>query len=93
MLLTIYVIYSSIVFFFCRTKAVGPVQDIVTATVNERELLFVLHLDGSLRIWDIFNHTKLLSYNVRSNDIEGNSWWLYALQERSYTELLFAYLC
>ncbi|XP_015689514.1 nuclear pore complex protein NUP160 [Oryza brachyantha] len=54
-----------------RTKAVGPVQDIVTATVNERELLFVLHLDGSLRIWDILNHTKLLSYNVHSNDIEG----------------------
>ncbi|CAL5060334.1 unnamed protein product [Urochloa decumbens] len=53
-----------------RTKAVGPVQDIVATVVNERDLLFVLHLDGHLRIWD--NHTKLLNYNVHSNDIEGH---------------------
>ncbi|XP_047080549.1 nuclear pore complex protein NUP160 [Lolium rigidum] len=54
-----------------RTKALGPVQDIDTATVNERELLFALHLDGSLRVWDISSHTKLLNYNVHSNDFEG----------------------
>lgn len=54
-----------------RTKAVGPVQDIETAIVNERELLFVLHLDGSLRVWDIFSHTKVLNYNVQSNGFEG----------------------
>jgi nuclear pore complex protein Nup160 len=57
---------------FYRTKALGPVQDIDTATVNERELLFALHLDGSLRVWDISSHTKLLNYNVHSNDFEGN---------------------
>lgn len=49
----------------------GPVQDIVASVVNERNLLFVLHLDGHLRIWD--NQTKLLNYNVHSNDIEGNA--------------------
>lgn len=53
-----------------RTKTVGPVQDIVATVVNERDLLFVLHLDGHLRIWD--NHMKLLNYNVHSNDIEGH---------------------
>ena len=53
----------------------GPVQDIVATVVNERDLLFVLHLDGNLRIWD--NHTKLLNCNVNSNDIEGNAYVLY----------------
>jgi len=54
---------------------VGPVQDIVATVVNERDLLFVLHLDGNLRIWD--NHTKLLNCNVNSNDIEGNAYVLF----------------
>uniref|UniRef100_A0A0D9YM82 Uncharacterized protein n=1 Tax=Oryza glumipatula TaxID=40148 RepID=A0A0D9YM82_9ORYZ len=72
-----------------RTKAVGPVQDIVTATVNERELLFVLHLDGSLRIWDIFNHTKLLSCNVRSNDIEGQPSRIWVGDADDDQELIF----
>lgn len=58
--------------FFNRTKALGPVQDIDTATVNERELLFVLHLDGSLRVWDISSQTKLVNYNVHLDDFEGN---------------------
>uniref|UniRef100_A0A0E0JVF3 Uncharacterized protein n=1 Tax=Oryza punctata TaxID=4537 RepID=A0A0E0JVF3_ORYPU len=72
-----------------RTKAVGPVQDIVTANVNERELLFVLHLDGSLRIWDIFNHTKLLSYNVCSNDIEGQPSRIWVGDADDDQELIF----
>ncbi|XP_062224093.1 nuclear pore complex protein NUP160-like isoform X2 [Phragmites australis] len=55
-----------------RTKAVGPVQDIVATVVNERNILFVLHLDGNLRIWDISSHTKLLNYNVHLNDVEGH---------------------
>uniref|UniRef100_A0A0D9VC52 Uncharacterized protein n=1 Tax=Leersia perrieri TaxID=77586 RepID=A0A0D9VC52_9ORYZ len=72
-----------------KTKAVGPVQDIVSATVNERELLFVLHLDGSLRIWDIFNHTKLLSYNVHSNDIEGQPSRIWVGDPDDDQELIF----
>ncbi|TVU33474.1 hypothetical protein EJB05_25294, partial [Eragrostis curvula] len=55
-----------------RTKAVGPVQDIVATVVNEMSLLFVLHLDGNLRIWDTSSHTKLLNYNVNSNVVEGH---------------------
>ncbi|KAK3155994.1 hypothetical protein QOZ80_2AG0101430 [Eleusine coracana subsp. coracana] len=54
-----------------RTKAVGPVQDMVVAVVNETSLLFVLHLDGNLRIWDTSSHTKLLNYNVNSDVVEG----------------------
>ncbi|KAL5211508.1 hypothetical protein ABZP36_022355 [Zizania latifolia] len=72
-----------------RTKAVGPVQDIVTTTVNERELLFVIHLDGSLRIWDICSHTKLLSYNVRSNDIEGQPSRIWVGDADDDQELIF----
>lgn len=56
----------------CRTKAVGPVQDIVATSVNEIGLLFVLHLDGNLSIWDTSSHTKLLNHNVNSNAAEGN---------------------
>jgi hypothetical protein len=77
---------------FCRTKALGPVQDIDTATVNERELLFALHLDGSLRVWDISSHTKLLNYNVHSNDFEGNlcaEFICCMKDQRSSAELLF----
>lgn len=53
----------------------APVQDIVATVVNERDLLFVLHSDGHLRIWD--SHMKLLNYNVCSNDIEGNAYVLF----------------
>lgn len=60
---------------FCRTRTVAPVQDIVATVVNERDLLFVLHSDGHLRIWD--SHMKLLNYNVCSNDIEGNAYVLF----------------
>ncbi|KAI4964275.1 hypothetical protein ZWY2020_006756 [Hordeum vulgare] len=71
-----------------RTKALGPVQDIDTATVNERELLFVLHLDGSLRVWDISSHTKLVNYNVQLDDFEGQPFRLWVGEADDEQELI-----
>lgn len=69
----------------------GPVQDIVATVVNERDLLFVLHLDGHLRIWD--NHMKLLNYNVHSNDIEGNVYVLFTCYSLDLVLLHYCSLC
>uniref|UniRef100_A0A0A9CSN5 Uncharacterized protein n=1 Tax=Arundo donax TaxID=35708 RepID=A0A0A9CSN5_ARUDO len=70
-----------------RTKAVGPVQDIVATVVNERDLLLVLHSDGNLRMWD--NHTKLLNYNVRSNDVDGRPFRLWVGEADYDQELIY----
>lgn len=55
-----------------RGKAVAGVQDMAICEVCERKLLFVLHVDGFLRMWDLASHTKLASHNTFSHELEGN---------------------
>ncbi|KAF5180787.1 Nuclear pore complex protein [Thalictrum thalictroides] len=55
-----------------RGRTVAPVQDIVIAELHGRKVIFVVHVDGSLRIWDLLSHTKLLSHTISSATSTGN---------------------
>ncbi|KAM7478594.1 hypothetical protein LguiA_026807 [Lonicera macranthoides] len=42
-----------------RSRTVAAVQDLVILEVHEKKLLFVLHSDGFLRVWDLFSHSRI----------------------------------
>ncbi|WOL19781.1 hypothetical protein Cni_G28583 [Canna indica] len=67
-----------------RGKAVGAVQDMVISEVCKRKLLFVLHVDGFLRVWDLASHTKVFSYNIISHDLEGTKPYRLWVSEANY---------
>ncbi|XP_020527451.1 nuclear pore complex protein NUP160 isoform X1 [Amborella trichopoda] len=54
-----------------RGRRAGPVQSQVVADIYGRNLLFVLHTDGSLRVWDLIDRVKLLSHNLSLVELEG----------------------
>lgn len=45
-----------------RGRAVAAVQDLMIAEVHGRKLVFVLHSDGTLRVWDLLSGTRILSH-------------------------------
>ncbi|XP_027365626.1 nuclear pore complex protein NUP160 [Abrus precatorius] len=47
-----------------RGKMVGTVQELVILELHEKKFLFVLHLDGTLRIWDLASHSRVFSHNM-----------------------------
>ncbi|KAK7345518.1 hypothetical protein VNO77_16122 [Canavalia gladiata] len=47
-----------------RGKMVGTVQELVILELQEKKFVFVLHLDGTLRIWDLFSHSRVFSHNM-----------------------------
>ncbi|PKA58130.1 hypothetical protein AXF42_Ash019834 [Apostasia shenzhenica] len=59
--------------FMSRGKVAGAVQDMETSEVCGRKLLFVLHSDGNLRIWDLVNHARVLSHNMTSIELSGTT--------------------
>ncbi|XP_062108027.1 nuclear pore complex protein NUP160 [Humulus lupulus] len=54
-----------------RGRTVEAVQDLVVAKVCGKRLLFVLHSDGTLRIWDLSSHTKVFSHNMNHPTLTG----------------------
>lgn len=52
---------------------VGAVQDMVIAEIHGKELLFVLHLDGILQVWDLSCHSKVFSHSMNIPMVAGNS--------------------
>ncbi|KAL5542946.1 hypothetical protein UlMin_010656 [Ulmus minor] len=50
--------------FIARGRIVEPVQDLTVSKVHGIQLLFVLHSDGTLRVWDLSSHSKVFSQNV-----------------------------
>ncbi|KAI3923172.1 hypothetical protein MKW92_020270 [Papaver armeniacum] len=50
--------------FMSRGRAVGPVQDMVISDVQGRSLIFALHADKTLRVWDLLGHTKVLHHTL-----------------------------
>lgn len=44
-----------------RSRTVAAVQDLVISEVSNKKHLFVLHSDGSFRVWDLFSSSKILS--------------------------------
>lgn len=50
---------------------VGAVQDLVISVVHGKPLVFVLHSDGMLRVWDLSCHSRLFSNNMNSPTLAG----------------------
>ncbi|CAI8602479.1 unnamed protein product [Vicia faba] len=47
-----------------RGKMVGTVQDLVISELYERKFVFALHLDGTLRIWDLASLSRVFTHNT-----------------------------
>jgi hypothetical protein len=43
---------------------VGTVQDLVISELYGKKFVFALHLDGTLRIWDLVSHSRVFSHNM-----------------------------
>lgn len=43
---------------------VGTVQELAILELHEKKFVFVLHLDGTLRIWDLASHSRVFSNNM-----------------------------
>ncbi|CAM8909130.1 unnamed protein product [Rhodiola kirilowii] len=47
-----------------RNKMVGAIQDIMILEMLGRNLAFVLHMDGTLRVWDLQGYNRVLNYDT-----------------------------
>ncbi|KAL0919897.1 hypothetical protein M5K25_012023 [Dendrobium thyrsiflorum] len=56
-----------------RGKAAGAVQDMVISEVCTRKLLFVLHSDGIVRLWDLASHARVLNHSLSSSELKGTT--------------------
>ncbi|XP_057768055.1 nuclear pore complex protein NUP160 [Salvia miltiorrhiza] len=45
-----------------RSPNLAAVVDVVVSVVQQRKLLFVLHSDGSFRVWDLLTRNKIFSH-------------------------------
>ncbi|KAG2402562.1 Nuclear pore complex protein [Vigna angularis] len=54
-----------------RGKMVGTVQELVILELHEKKFVFVLHLDGTLRIWDLASHSRVFSHNMGTMTMAG----------------------
>ncbi|KAK1430067.1 hypothetical protein QVD17_12562 [Tagetes erecta] len=52
-------------------RTIASVKDLVFLEIHGRKLLFVLHLDGVLRVWDLLSYSKVLSYTMNTSTSEG----------------------
>ncbi|KAK9093640.1 hypothetical protein Scep_025109 [Stephania cephalantha] len=52
-------------------SGVSPVQDLLISKVCGRKLLLALHLDGSLRGWDLSSHTRLFNHVISPRSSPG----------------------
>ncbi|CAK7335902.1 unnamed protein product [Dovyalis caffra] len=59
--------------FVSRGRTVGAVQDLVTSEAYGLKLLFVLHSDGMLRVWNLSFRSKILCHALGIPNSEGNS--------------------
>ncbi|KAM0939366.1 hypothetical protein DsansV1_C21g0169861 [Dioscorea sansibarensis] len=56
-----------------RGKVAGSVLDMVISQVWGRNLVFVVHSDGALRVWDLVSHTRVLNHNISSHELSGST--------------------
>ncbi|RYR42511.1 hypothetical protein Ahy_A08g038982 isoform C [Arachis hypogaea] len=47
-----------------RGKTVAAVQDMEISVLHGKRFVFVLHSDGTLRIWDLSSHSRVFSHTV-----------------------------
>ncbi|KAF6139257.1 hypothetical protein GIB67_021467 [Kingdonia uniflora] len=51
-----------------RGRTARPVRGLVISEVCGRKLLFALHEDGSLCVWDLLSHTKVFDHTIKDDD-------------------------
>ncbi|KAL2939515.1 hypothetical protein RDABS01_033674 [Bienertia sinuspersici] len=49
-----------------RSRLAGSVKDLVVSEIHGRKTVFVLHSDGSIRVWDLLRQGKLFSQSLSS---------------------------
>ncbi|MCO5575508.1 hypothetical protein L7F22_029309 [Adiantum nelumboides] len=54
-----------------RAKRVGSVQSLKVQTYKSRTILFALHEDGIFKLWDLYNQSRLLNFNLYKGDSSG----------------------
>lgn len=57
--------------WLCRGKTVGAVQDLVISEILGRKLVFSLHLEGILRVWDLSHHNKVMNHTMNVSTFAG----------------------
>lgn len=50
---------------------VGTVQDLVISELHGKKYVFALHLDGTLRVWDLASHSRVFSHNMGGMTVTG----------------------
>lgn len=70
--------------FISRGRMVSPVQDLVISEVAGRKLVFVLHFDGMLRVWDLLSHSKIFSCTMSSTPLPGATFLRLWVGEANY---------
>ncbi|KAI3989364.1 hypothetical protein MKX01_026947, partial [Papaver californicum] len=56
-----------------RGRAVGPVQAMVISDVQGRSLIFGIHADKTLRVWDLLGHTRVLNHTISIHESAGST--------------------
>ncbi|KAF3790389.1 Nuclear pore complex protein [Nymphaea thermarum] len=56
-----------------RTNVSSSVWSLALSEVHGRKLVYVLHADGSMRVWDLNGRLKIFSHNLGLPEIAGNA--------------------
>ncbi|KAJ8529690.1 hypothetical protein K7X08_036525 [Anisodus acutangulus] len=56
-----------------RGRSIAAVQDLVISEFHQKKLLFVLHSDGSLRVWDLSNRSRIFSHSLSVSPSAGSN--------------------
>ncbi|KAI4300319.1 hypothetical protein L6164_033710 [Bauhinia variegata] len=54
-----------------RGKMVSSVQDLVISELHGTKLVFVLHLDGTIRVWDLASSSRVFSHTLGIAEMAG----------------------
>ncbi|KAM1120670.1 hypothetical protein ACFX19_002481 [Malus domestica] len=65
--------------FMSRGRMIAAVQDLAMCFVHEKPLVFVLHSDGMLRVWDLSCHSRIFSNNMNSSTLAGKTYNCFSL--------------
>ena len=69
-----------------RGKVMSSVQGLVIFELDTEKFLFVLHLDGTLRVWDLAHGSRVFNHNMGTATMAG---YLFP----SVVILTFLFLC
>ncbi|KAM3290886.1 nuclear pore complex protein isoform X2 [Capsicum chacoense] len=56
-----------------RGRSIAAVHDLVISEFHQKKLLFVLHSDGSLRVWDLSNRSRIFSHSLSVSPSAGST--------------------